>query len=186
MLWSCSFPPHSRVILFQKYVGQVAYGNDGFNCFQDDLHLAFSTPELGYCNSDIYCLQQEARNLSIAASTGAISILTNTTAEEMLGKVNERFSGQDGDSTTVDLGGCCSISFQCHSVGDILVELAKTVTDVIGKQADVFHFQVDKHHGGVVCMGPNSCISGSLTYTRLLFFRIRLRITYYTNMSIYF
>jgi hypothetical protein len=163
--WSCSFPPHSRGIPFQNYVGQVAYGNDGFNCFQDDLHLAFSTPELGNCNSDIYCLQQEARNFIIAASTGAISILTNTTAEEVFGKVNERFSGQDGDSTTVDLGGGCSISFQCHGVNDILVELAKTLTHVIGKQADVFYFQVDKHHGDVVCIDPNSCVSGSPTYT---------------------
>jgi hypothetical protein len=143
----------------------VAYGNDGFNCFQDDLHLAFSTPELGNCKSDIYCLQQEARNFIIAASTGAISILTNTTAGMVFGKVHERFSGQDGDSTTVDLGGGCSISFQCHGVNDILVELAKTLTHVIGKQADVFYFQVDKHHGDVVCMDPNSCISGSPTYT---------------------
>ncbi|KAK4507114.1 hypothetical protein PRZ48_000848 [Zasmidium cellare] len=163
--WTCKFPPHGRDIPFQNYIGYITYGGEGFNCFQDDVHHAFETPELGNCYSDIYCIQHEARNVSITASKGVVSILTNTTADEVLGNVNKRLNDRTCDPTPVDIGGGCSINFSCKGAGNILPNLAKVLTNIIAKQPDVFHFQVDKKNGPRVCLSPNACVDGDPTYT---------------------
>ncbi|CAI6337936.1 unnamed protein product [Periconia digitata] len=159
---------------FKSFIGTATYGNEGFNCFQDDAHAVFLNFFLGNCYTEIYCTHQEARNLTITASTDVVELATNVTAEEIISHAPERLEKQSMNTNPVKIdkatipfspGTECFISYEGKGTNEDLKALIRVLTEIIGKEPALFKYEVDKHNGACVCLNPNSCVCKDPYYT---------------------
>jgi hypothetical protein len=132
--WGCEIPAWNRSESnFKSYLGKTTYGFTGFNCFQDDNHVAHTDANYGTCRTSIYCTHEPALSLALDASKETVDWIFRSTYREgqastkpdldgeglvmkLLSLVEPSVRAQQCATSIIDLGNDLAATVDCNGV----------------------------------------------------------------------